>query len=78
MENVLDKPVPMRIALGAVIALVLSFAGWRAYTSAVAAYWAEYIPERAFEVRPGYPRAEFARAEEGIRSGKPARYFVAR
>jgi tetratricopeptide (TPR) repeat protein len=59
------------------IALVFALAGWRAYTLAFAGYWADYIPESALESRPGFPRAEFARAEQGIRDGKAPASFEA-
>jgi len=77
MANVQDKPAPVRLAVGAALAMLLVFAAWRAYTLSVAAYWAEFLPERALEVRPGYPRAEFAQAEEAIRAGESPLKFEA-
>jgi len=77
MANVQDKPVPIRLAIGATLTLALAVAAWRAYTLSVAAYWADFLPERALGVRSGYPRAEFARAEEGIRAGESPLKFEA-
>jgi tetratricopeptide (TPR) repeat protein len=53
-----------------IVAMVLAFAGWRAYTLSIANFWAEHSPAKSLQIRPSFPRAEFAKAERGIRAGE--------
>jgi tetratricopeptide (TPR) repeat protein len=61
-----------RTAAAIAIALFLAFAAWRAYTLSLANIWAEHASSKSLQIRSGFPRAVFARAERRIRHGQPA------